>query len=167
MEVNQQAPYKMLKRSSFCGPDLKKHTNLDCISVSHQTMQELCNRGKKLYLTLRYLKNLSSSITCILQPSFIQANLWQDCVFAKRQMNLFNLSLAMHWWQTSECVACIHLVALSRSYSEVRIEKDCSFATTIYFKHITIWNELHFFHTILFVWWKPTPFLAMVLCRLS
>lgn len=45
--------------------------------------------------------------------------------FQRDKEHFINLSLAMHWRQTNECVACIHLVTRSRSHSEVQMEVHC------------------------------------------
>ncbi|XP_072243314.1 adhesion G protein-coupled receptor D2 [Leuresthes tenuis] len=45
LEVQQQRLQDGSKTSSFCGPETEKHTNLDCISVPRQKIQDLHNNG--------------------------------------------------------------------------------------------------------------------------
>ncbi|XP_058491570.1 adhesion G-protein coupled receptor D2 [Solea solea] len=45
LEVQQQSLHEEFRASSFCGPETAKHTNLDCISVSHQKILDLHNNG--------------------------------------------------------------------------------------------------------------------------
>lgn len=119
--MQQQRLQKGSRGSSFCGPDTEKHTSLDCISVSHQNIQDLHKNGSKMlhesviFLHLR----LQQSVTVFKLICHIAEGLWRD------KMHFINLSCAMNWQQTSECIACIHLVTLSRSCSEVQMEEHC------------------------------------------
>ncbi|KAA8592127.1 hypothetical protein FQN60_017582, partial [Etheostoma spectabile] len=45
LEMQQQMLQEGSRGSSFCGPETGKHTNLDCISVPHQKIQDLHNNG--------------------------------------------------------------------------------------------------------------------------
>ncbi|XP_078105741.1 adhesion G protein-coupled receptor D2 [Sander vitreus] len=45
LEMQQQMLQEGSRGSSFCGPETGKHTNLDCISVPHQKIQDLRNNG--------------------------------------------------------------------------------------------------------------------------
>lgn len=70
-------------------------------------------------------KNQPSSSTCIYSNLLFRL-IWHKAECLQRDKTHFiNLSRAMHWRQTSECVACIHLVTLSRSCSEVQMEAHC------------------------------------------
>ncbi|KAM7392103.1 hypothetical protein PAMP_022738 [Pampus punctatissimus] len=72
VEVQQQRLQEGSRGSSFCGPDTEKQTNLDCISVPHQKIQDLHNNGfHKLtlvntwYGSLRPLFNPEENITMV------------------------------------------------------------------------------------------------------
>ncbi|XP_067376072.1 adhesion G-protein coupled receptor D2 isoform X2 [Channa argus] len=45
LNVQQQRLQESFRVSSFCGPETDKSTNLDCISVPHQKIQDLHNNG--------------------------------------------------------------------------------------------------------------------------
>ncbi|KAM3611803.1 uncharacterized protein V6R79_024430 [Siganus canaliculatus] len=45
LEVQQQRLLKGSQGSNFCGPEMRKHSRLDCISVPQQKMQDLHNNG--------------------------------------------------------------------------------------------------------------------------
>ncbi|XP_071337901.1 adhesion G protein-coupled receptor D2 [Trachinotus anak] len=45
LEVQQHTLQESFRGVSFCGPDTEKQTNLDCISVPHQKIQDLHNNG--------------------------------------------------------------------------------------------------------------------------
>ncbi|XP_040011105.1 adhesion G-protein coupled receptor D2 [Xiphias gladius] len=45
LEVQQQTLQEGSRGSRFCGPKTKKQTNIDCISVPHQKIQDLHNNG--------------------------------------------------------------------------------------------------------------------------
>ncbi|XP_062273107.1 adhesion G-protein coupled receptor D2 [Scomber scombrus] len=72
LEVQQQRLQEGSRGSSFCGPDTEKHTNLDCISVPYQKIQDLHNNGfHKLtlvntwYGSLQTLFNPEENITMV------------------------------------------------------------------------------------------------------
>ncbi|XP_049906270.1 adhesion G-protein coupled receptor D2 isoform X2 [Epinephelus moara] len=72
LEVQQQRLQEGSRGSSFCGPETEKHTNLDCISVPHQRIQDLHNNGfQKLtlvntwYASLRPLFSPEENITMV------------------------------------------------------------------------------------------------------
>ncbi|KAI3372756.1 hypothetical protein L3Q82_022716 [Scortum barcoo] len=72
VEVQQQTLQEGSKGSNFCGPDTEKHTNLDCIAVPLQKIQNLHNNGfHKLtlvntwYGSLRPLFNPEENITMV------------------------------------------------------------------------------------------------------
>ncbi|XP_070820085.1 adhesion G protein-coupled receptor D2 [Chaetodon trifascialis] len=72
LEVQQQRLQEGSKGWSFCGPETEKNTNLDCILVPHQRIQDLHNNGfHKLtlvntwYSFLRPLFNPEENITMV------------------------------------------------------------------------------------------------------
>ncbi|TMS03410.1 Adhesion G-protein coupled receptor D2, partial [Larimichthys crocea] len=72
LEVQQHRLQEGSKGSTFCGPETEKRTNLDCISVPHQKIQDLHNNGfNKLtlvntwYGSLRPLFNPEENITMV------------------------------------------------------------------------------------------------------
>ncbi|XP_040898830.1 adhesion G-protein coupled receptor D2 [Toxotes jaculatrix] len=72
LEVQQQMLQEGFRGSSFCGPETEKHTNLDCISVPHEKIQDLHNNGfHKLtlvntwYGSLRPLFSSEENITMV------------------------------------------------------------------------------------------------------
>ncbi|XP_056232719.1 adhesion G-protein coupled receptor D2 isoform X1 [Seriola aureovittata] len=72
VEVQQHMLQEGSRGLSFCGPDTEKHTNLDCISVPHQKIQDLHNNGfQKLtlvntwYGSLRPLFSPEENITMV------------------------------------------------------------------------------------------------------
>ncbi|TKS78032.1 Adhesion G-protein coupled receptor D2 [Collichthys lucidus] len=72
LEVQQHRLQEGSRGSSFCGPETEKRTNLDCISVPHQKIQDLHNNGfSKLtlvntwYGSLRPLFNPEENITMV------------------------------------------------------------------------------------------------------
>ncbi|XP_038559048.1 adhesion G-protein coupled receptor D2 isoform X2 [Micropterus salmoides] len=72
LEVQQQRLQDGSRGSSFCGHETEKHTNLDCISVPHQKIQDLHNNGfHKLtlvntwYGSLRPLFNPENNISMV------------------------------------------------------------------------------------------------------
>ncbi|KAM4607388.1 adhesion G protein-coupled receptor D2 [Polymixia lowei] len=72
LEVQQQMLDEGSRGSEFCGPETEKETNLDCISVPHQKIQDLHNNGfRKLtlvntwYGSLRPLFNSEENITMV------------------------------------------------------------------------------------------------------
>lgn len=48
LEVQQHTLQEGSRGLSFCGPNTEEHTNLDCISVPHQKIQDLHNNGRKM-----------------------------------------------------------------------------------------------------------------------
>ncbi|XP_034547013.1 adhesion G-protein coupled receptor D2 [Notolabrus celidotus] len=72
LEVQQQRLQEGSKGSSFCGPETEKHTNVDCISIPHQKLQDLLNNGfhrltlvNTWYGSLRPLFNPDENITMV------------------------------------------------------------------------------------------------------
>lgn len=118
MELKQQILQKGFQASSFCEPDPDKHTNLDCISVSQPDIQDFHNNSKK---------TLQQAIIFLLHHSnyLFRFILHKTECLQKDKTHFIHWSHAIHWGQSVECVACIHLVTLSRSRSEVHMEVHC------------------------------------------
>uniref|UniRef100_UPI003AAA3395 adhesion G protein-coupled receptor D2 n=1 Tax=Centroberyx gerrardi TaxID=166262 RepID=UPI003AAA3395 len=72
LEVQQQRLEEGSSGSRFCGPDTERETNLDCISVPHQKIQDLHNNGfhrltlvNTWYGSLQPLFNPEENITMV------------------------------------------------------------------------------------------------------
>ncbi|XP_026199610.1 adhesion G-protein coupled receptor D2 [Anabas testudineus] len=72
LEVQQQSLQKISTAPSFCGPETEKNTNLDCISVPQQKIQDLHTNGfqkvtlvNTWYGSLRPLFNPEENITMV------------------------------------------------------------------------------------------------------
>ncbi|CAJ1068723.1 adhesion G-protein coupled receptor D2 [Xyrichtys novacula] len=72
LEVQQQRLQEGSKGLSFCGPETEKHTDIDCISIPHQKIQDLHNNGfhrltlvNTWYGSLRPLFNPEENITMV------------------------------------------------------------------------------------------------------
>lgn len=121
-------PQKWSWSSRFCrkDPKLQASADLTLTNTPTQTVFLSHNQTYRIFITI-VRRTLQQAIIFLLHYSnyLFRFILHKTECLQKDKTHFIHWSHAMHWGQSVECVACIHLVTLSRSCSEVQMEVHC------------------------------------------